>query len=276
MQHLNLCRQAIKALSNYPIDNPLGAFLEKTLERLRIGQKFLLPDGGVLYDDPLYKAIDETKPLSLPFPVTVLEYVRPISDRDKKYNVEHQLTPSSKTIVIAVEEESFIRLSVVCWLDEQQFWAPMPEVGISRTNYIDRSKDHAGRTQVLMYQNFMTEAFGGFDDYGDEIRAFLNFINILQCSNVHIDRSVGRPLNTVKKGALPFDSYHILTIDSSNAAKSENDSYNHTGRSPREHLRRGHIRRLTHLDGRRIWINAAVINAGSPGVVHKTYKMEMA
>lgn len=44
--------------------------------------------------------------------------------------------------------------------------------------------------------------------------------------------------------------------------------------SPREHLRRGHIRRLE--DGRKFWINAAVVAAGNGGKIHKDYGIRRA
>lgn len=43
---------------------------------------------------------------------------------------------------------------------------------------------------------------------------------------------------------------------------------------PREHLRRGHIRRLP--DGRKIWVQACVVGSRALGVVRKTYAVELA
>jgi len=68
----------------------------------------------------------------------------------------------------------------------------------------------------------------------------------------------------------PFDDYHILTIESPKAAASDG-GHGGSHRSPREHLRRGHIRRLE--DGRKLWINATVVNAGVGGKVSKDYRI---
>ncbi len=71
--------------------------------------------------------------------------------------------------------------------------------------------------------------------------------------------------------ALPFDEYHVLTVAIPSAKASVNNQAESIGdrHSPREHLRRGHIRRLQ--DSRKIWVNAAIINAGVGTKIHKNY-----
>ena len=99
----------------------------------------------------------------------------------------------------------------------------------------------------------------------------ISLCNALACSNVHIERSEPKKAGKKIKAALPFDAYHILTIDATGAA-GERVGRAGEHRSPREHLRRGHIRRLA--DGRRIWINATVVAAGrGAGVVSKDYRL---
>jgi hypothetical protein len=111
------------------------------------------------------------------------------------------------------------------------------------------------------------------DDYDDEVGALLNLLNVLSCRNVHTEKSLPKKtsmaMNAGKKNAVPFDAYHYLVIDT--PKKSESSGVGGSHASPREHLRRGHIRRLA--DGRRIWVNATVVSAGSGGVVAKDYVM---
>jgi hypothetical protein len=98
-------------------------------------------------------------------------------------------------------------------------------------------------------------------------------LNALACSNVHIERSEPKKSSKKIKSALPFDTYHILTIDVPGNSGGGMATGSH--RSPREHLRRGHIRRLG--DGRRIWVNATVVAAGrGAGVVTKDYAIRCA
>ena len=94
-------------------------------------------------------------------------------------------------------------------------------------------------------------------------------LNALGCSNVQIERSKPKRAGKKVKAALPFDAYHVLTIDAPGRA---GDRVVPTGphRAPREHLRRGHIRRLA--DGRRTWVNATVVASGRRGgVIKKDY-----
>jgi len=97
----------------------------------------------------------------------------------------------------------------------------------------------------------------------------------LSCRNVHTEKSLPKKtsvaMNAGKKNAVPFDAYHYLVIDT--AKKSESSGVGGSHASPREHLRRGHIRRLA--DGRRIWVNATVVSVGNGGVVEKDYVMRM-
>jgi hypothetical protein len=98
---------------------------------------------------------------------------------------------------------------------------------------------------------------------------------VLHCKNVHTEKievsKTRKAIHSSKKAALPFDTYHVLTIDApGKPGEGERAGGNH--RSPREHLRRGHIRRLG--GGRRIWVNATVVAVGcSGGTVKKDYAL---
>lgn len=101
-----------------------------------------------------------------------------------------------------------------------------------------------------------------------------DFLNMLACSNVHIEQHAPRKPNKNAKNALPFDTYHTLTVDipkKSGASDPRGGSH----AAPREHLRRGHIRRLD--DNRRIWVNSCVVSAGRGfGKVEKDYRVRSA
>jgi hypothetical protein len=76
-----------------------------------------------------------------------------------------------------------------------------------------------------------------------------------------------RKLNkgAAKRGALPFDEYRVLVVNApgKEGAAQEHSAGAMTHRSPREHLRRGHIR--IYQSGRRIWVNSTLVNAGVGG-----------
>lgn len=108
------------------------------------------------------------------------------------------------------------------------------------------------------------------DHEGGGASVLLGFLNAISCSNVEILRSDPPKIKAKLRKALPFDSYHLLTIDVRSQAGGE-ASIGGSHRSPREHLRRGHIRRYE--SGLRVWVNATVVNPGVGGKVHKDYRV---
>ena len=266
-QHPNFCRQFLKQYE--PIGNPNSSLKDLDSIVARANQsafhlatdshKFLLPHGGRVIDDSELKALDDTVPLRLPYPSIALEYFEytPI--------VADEVV-STKRIIFVTEYEDMILILPVPFIEKFSQWMPFPEIAISLTGYLGNPRIVNGRAKI----NFVKQHESLPDsDYVDELSVLLGFLNALQCTNVHISRS---PANKAKaKSALQFDDYHVLEIDvpstSLRAAASGG-----THRSPREHLRRGHIRRLE--TGRKIWVNAAVIGAGKgAGKITKDYRV---
>jgi len=252
-----MTKQFIEAMAipSFPKQN--RGVLTHAVDLAKASQKFLLPENGRLYDDPEYRARDETEALHLPYPFIALEYTRrgelESGDRER----------CSKAILFARQRDDFIALMPINWIDSQGLWVPFPEAAIPRVGYLDRSHPlQGGRTAVrvqVQHPQFPVS------DYMDEVGALLCLLNVLHCQNVHVERSQPKKSGRVKS-ALPFDSYHILTID---VPRTGTGASTGAHRSPREHLRRGHIRRL---DDRRIWVNATVVGAGrGAGVVTKDY-----
>jgi len=210
-----------------------------------MAEKFLLPDGGRILVDPELRALDETMPLQLPYPVVALEY---------SMSASH-----SKRIVLARQEQDFpdwVMIRALYWKDG--FWHAFPLCGLPRTSYLDS----ASREIVI----------SGPGDYPDEmfpreeVSSLMLLLNMLSCSNVKTERVTQK--QSSKRGALPFDSYRLLMIEQRLPDKAW-ASAGGSHRSPREHLRRGHIRRYE--NGLKIWVNASVVNLGAAGRVEKTY-----
>lgn len=225
--------------------------LSHLIDLAAVSEKFILPDGGFLYDDKEFKALDDSIELHLPFPYIALEYPHTV------HNGNH------KTIVFARERDNHIVVDRAITNAANGTWRPYLEYKIPRINYLDRSRfvgDHVGMKIVSPTHDDHDIAFAS------EVCVLLNMLNVLQCKNVHIERSDQRKPGKVKS-AFPFDSYHILTIDQRSSLPIGRHSPH---RSPREHLRRGHIRTLS--DARRIWVNATVVASGrGSGTVTKDY-----
>lgn len=285
MQHLNYSRQLVKHcmdMLSIPSYNPeVRALVSSVVDLHGTSTKFILPDGGRLYDDRELRALDESVTLRLPYPYLCLEYHsngreramdEPIGLVNGVPQYEREGAVSApKRVVYARERGGYIVVTVAFWTRHDGVWRVLPECAIPATGYIDRgSVSISGRPSIKVA---FKDPRVPISDYMDEIGALMCFLNVLQCSNVHVERS--KPKNAGKKikAALPFDTYHILTIDVPNKAGDGAAIGGH--RSPREHLRRGHIRRLA--DGRRIWVNATVVAAGrGAGVVTKDYSVRCA
>ena len=284
MEHLNYSRQIAKQcmamLAKPSIDPETRKIVSDVAHFHKVSTKFVLPNGGRLYEDKELRALDESMPLRLPYPYLCLEYPSIGQDRppDKpigfvngvpEYEQENSLV-APKRVVYAREQSSHIVVTIAFWARDRNVWCIMPECAIPETGYLDRGVTFSGRPSIKAA--FKTQQLP-ISDYMDEIGALLCFLNVLQCSNVHVTRSEPKKAGKNIKAALPFDTYHVLTIDV--PGKNGNGAATGGHRSPREHLRRGHIRRLA--DSRRIWVNAAVVAAGrGAGVVKKDYALRYA
>ena len=109
-------------------------------------------------------------------------------------------------------------------------------------------------------------------DIGGEVRIVLELLEALSCKNVEqtIIQKCDAALNTrrINKGKLPLYEERMLTIKVN--AKQGTGTRTGTHESPRQHLRRGHIRRL---ETGNIWVNACVVGSSEKGVIKKIYNV---
>ena len=99
-----------------------------------------------------------------------------------------------------------------------------------------------------------------------------DFLTALSCRNIEqsIIQKCDKALNArrVNKGKLPLYEERILTIKVN--AKQGIGARTGAHESPRQHLRRGHIRRL---ESGNIWVNACVVGSSEKGVIKKSYNV---
>ena len=267
MEPLNYCRQILtqykKLMTNPNMDKDIHQQLLTTIAAIEDSKKFILPDNAQIIDDKECRALDENAELNLPYKRIVLEYYC------REENIAN-LCSAPKRVVIAIDSGDEILVSYVVCVQANGIWVPAPWIFIEKRNAVH---EIANGTRRFSFRQFVREDYSRIEmsDYNDELNALFGFLNALACSNVHQEKHSNRKKTAKKcKPCLPFDDYHILTID----APGRNTGigvFNSEGRRPREHLRRGHIRRL--LDCRRIWVNAAVINAGIGNKVEKDYRV---
>ena len=266
-KHLNFCRQMVKQYSNLLLIPNLKYRepLSHAVDLAQSSTKFILPKGGRLFDDFEFKALDESEPLHMPFKMISLEY------ESIEGAVPEGGWRSSKRIVFAREREDSIVITPVVYQDHTGTWQPMPEVAIPITHFLDRACPKRNGRVVMKVFNQNSDRISN-NNYEDEVGTLLCFLNALQCANIGIEKSLGGKTSKAMHKALAFDDYHILTIKSSASDGLQHaDAAGGMHRSPREHLRRGHIRR--HANGMKIWVNATVVNPGIGGKVSKDYRL---
>lgn len=278
METLNFCRQIRKQIENMKLtgmyDRMYTHMPSVSLHSLlEPAVKFTLPVNGALIDDKNLRALDEIEDLRLPFPIVALEFQRELTwyDDYAPNALKNEMRWPTKIVLLLVENEGHISLAT--WVYAIGYWLTLPPVLIPQKNALYRNA--AGEVQVAVLGP-SDEAMGMhvsrraelMRESQAEVSVLLSFLNALACSNVNIEKIPARKSGK-KLGALPFDEYHVLSVLRSSGGGGSGARGDH--RSPREHLRRGHIRRLQ--SGSKIWVNAAVINAGSSGKIHKQYAL---
>jgi len=104
----------------------------------------------------------------------------------------------------------------------------------------------------------------------------LRTMTFMRCSNVYVkDVTAPKFLNRkrAKKNKVPFFEYKILEVKSEEKLVVVNDEPIRHHRSPRIHLRRGHIRR--YKSGLCTYVSPCVVGNKKRGMVAKSYSMEV-
>lgn len=257
---MNLCRQIQK-------EEVIGKFAddpELVKSKARMAVKFLLPNNGLLIDDKEYRAIAET-PLHLPYPLIALEFTHNMEDDQRGGEVR-------VPFVVICEEVlqngiRWIAIAPVMGLEHKQ-WAVIPTILLEADTWL-RERATDGRLGL----NIATDDRAPIEEQEQyspiTIAPLLNLLNALACSNITVADQ--KPNIKATKGRLPFDSYKVLMVETSQGGSTKK-SLSESRRGPREHLRRGHIRVLP--SGKKIWINVMVVAKGKGGgTIYKDYQV---
>jgi hypothetical protein len=282
VQHLHHSRQLaltyMKAIAGGQLSHEQRRYIDRAIDLHRASIKFLLPDGGRLFDDLELRALGEAVPLKLPFPCVALEYrvsrqrapgEPAVIVNGRSLYEDNSFVVAPKRVVYASQMGDTILVDVAFWTSHDNSWRLLPTCAIPVHGYLLRQHPSpTGRPGIAVVT---TDPRIPNSAYSDEVGALLCFLNALQCANVHTALSPRRVAVRHAKAALQFDDYHILTVEVPSRPGAGTGA-GHEHRSPREHLRRGHIRRLA--DGRRVWVNATVVASGQgSGKVGKAYAL---
>lgn len=297
-------------MSNRELHNirMLTGYFDFIARLLQKAVKFTIPDNGKMMDGD---GITDTKVelLRLPYPIVALEYSAPnLNDA-----VTEGRMASGKRIALALDLSKLDpadlaeatrllpafnkiditeRVAVISiYHTEEMDW----EVALGVSIIYREDELVLGRNQLtgkmvkgipsdtlilgllLQHESEYTSLQLAVDnDSIDEVISVVNFCAIMNCNNVDTQLlPASEKLNKkrIANGKLPMFDYHVLVLNPTEIAANASKGGNGTHASPRLHLRRGHIRRLT--DGRVTWVNAALIGNKEQGVVEKSYKVKI-
>jgi hypothetical protein len=278
-----------------PRDAESAVLQQFWMDNLFKGEKFVLPDDAVLMDDPQCRGLDLDEPLQLPFDTLVLEFKTPAW---AKLDTSKFLA-SSKTVVIVttdlrpikkikaapgwMEYHRPVYVSSWVFMVKEHRWS-RADTFLMPTNHWNEGRYEGGSVKHKVFKisrgglhRVNQSIVESFADPGETetpvgLEAVVELLNMLACSNVAMHKT---RTDKVKEGKppLPFSETWELTIDSpTKPSGSGGEGLGGSHRSPREHIRRGHIRRYE--SGKKIWVNAAIISAGTVGKITKTYKVD--
>ena len=289
----NFLREAIKQSGVYQQSSRFGVFpigsrmtVNNTITNGPSAQRFVLPDGGRIISDKDHRALRHEERLSLPFPIIALEYnVKglvndpPLEQLDEQYSDRlalafHMEDPKNPRLKLGG-----IGVSVWAFSDAGRMWVPFSTTIINRDPSMLLKDTPAGTTVFLeTYDGVNHDPKKDHGDVRDEAEAVISLMNALACSNVSSQAvAPSRTLRavTASRGHKinGLDSYHVLMVDAPGKAAGSRGDATGSHASPREHVRRGHIRRL---DSKSIWVNSTVVNAGrTAGKVDKHYQLRV-
>ena len=229
---------------------------------------FSLPNNGKILESKEKNIKYED--LRLPFQKVVLQFF---------YEVPPALGKSYQVIVLAEETEKTIEIyNFFKWLDKPNrkwnvnpYMTALSKVGCvfpNESDYLDGEI-----YSEALYGKMPNELI----EYSKNMRRLsmyvvFEFLEALSCRNVEQTtiQKCDAALNArrVNKGKLPLYEERILTIKVN--AKQGTGTRTGTHQSPRQHLRRGHIRRL---ESGNIWVNACVVGNSEKGVIKKSYNV---
>ena len=240
-------------------DAPGHHFAAAILYSIPRAQHFALPENGRLFDDQLRGLDADLRTLRLPYPIITVSFA---NERGQK------------TLVVAREQEKpdapiglVIEVMVAVDLNDGDGWGVVPCAASPHANL-----------EGDVVEWFFSGADGKkpaddrvWGSVGQAGRSVLELVEALSCNNVaaevveRIDPAVNARRR--RQGKLPLYEVHRLVVKVGDVAHAIGAPMGDRG-GPREHLRRGHIRRLP--DGRKTWVQACVVGSRALGVIRKS------
>lgn len=276
----------------------------KAARALKNAVHFSLPPNGRVLESrtPLAEGMEGC--LRLPYPSITMEFEMPVSPEElEEASVGGQ--PFNKVVIFAyefsevVDDSEYTQVHFMAWVHQIDKngrpigWA-LPNGVIGLPVYWDDVETEDGNYRMpLLGTRVYGKGVGVIHEVSDLEPAeqlwfgwftgvLIDFLAALACSNVsnEVIQAADPALNArrVRKGKLPLLETRCLTIvvpgNKPYRVEDSDGDGDHERNSPRQHLRRGHIRRLS--DDRRIWVNSCIVGDPSKGRIEKSYAVRSA
>jgi len=242
-------------------DEVLSKSILRTLASgLESSVNFVLPDGGILLGND--RKGDTLSVLRLPFERITMNFK----------------APNGMDICVFVYDADDNYFGVIGFFKTKKTWSINPVMRfIHKENWrhpADPCVYKSPFKNIFNIKQEFAEKFQGSFEVSSLlcVEALLELLEALTCRNVEQTtiQKCDKALNArrVNKGKLPLYEERILTIKANQ--KQGIGIRTGTHESPRQHLRRGHIRRL---DTGNVWVNACVVGSSEKGVIKKSYNV---
>jgi len=258
----NYVAQAQKGLINtLPNVSPrMAKPVELICKLLGEAVHFVMPDSGKIMDDH-FKGLNDL-PLELPFSSFTIEFLALSKTGYKIKKVIFIDSDDEKIFVHTIhgEGENWFIVPAVAIVDKLKSFSVSDVLSCFHTRYMDCVSLQDNNYTITLD----TQVAGSMCNLFELLEA-------LSCRNVStINFQEASPANVkrVKSGKLPFYETKMLVINSRTACHAKSDSSPQTHASPKQHLRRGHIRRLQNGN---IWVNSCVVGDPTKGIINKQY-----
>lgn len=279
MENLNFSREFFNFCDRMLLLNASNVEFAKRLTRIKdlhqSTTKFILPRAGRLFGnfDLGVDTLKEIGNLYIPFNHTCLEYNSLTKEKD-----------IVKNIIYANDTGDHIQVNIGYYSNVQKRWFLLPECRIEKSNWLYFPTDK----QSLIADDFRVRILISRDNLQslNQLQPFIKvlvwFVVALSFRSTKTEYSPYTNENFKKSKfrmggsriALPYDSYHVLKLDLEAIKQEVHQKRNPDDpiilkRSPREHVRRAHIKRL---HGHIVFIPETVVNRGyDTGKVLKDY-----
>jgi hypothetical protein len=224
--------------------------VDNFLEKASSAPRFFVGDGRFSLEEPDPNA-------RLPFECVVLELELGPALRDQWLVVAEHLPVTSPDILIGA------------FWNVDGLWAPSPLAAfVKRQQGIKYGVTYL-KNIVVPDEGFYESSLPNTEWIAGMVMAFVAATSKPGAVQ-RIETQTALHAQITSSAPISSDEYRVLRVCESAPSKAGTDSRN-AGRSPRGHLRRGHLRRIG--DGKTVWVKPTKVNPAAAGQVHKDYDL---